>query len=193
MRRAWILVLVAMAAACGREKPQGAPAAAGPARYELGTPATAAQLAAFDIDVRPDGAGLPRGRGTASQGATVFAQKCAVCHGAKGEGMGTFPRLIGRETGDSFNFGRDARLVKTVGNYWPYATTLYDYVHRAMPLTTPGSLQPDEVYSLVAFLLAKNNVIAPGDVIDAASLPGVRMPARDRFVKDDRTGGKQFR
>ena len=94
---------------------------------------------------------------------------------------------------DGFVFGQDLKHVKTIGNYWPYATTVYDYVHRAMPLDAPGSLRPNEVYALTAFLLAENEIIARGAVMDARTLPMVRMPARDRFVADDRTGGAAFR
>ncbi len=129
--------------------------------------------------------------------APIYAQKCAACHGARGEGTGTgsaaIPRVIGREPRDSFPFGKDLSIPKTVGNYWPYATTVYDYIHRAMPLGAAGSLTPGEVYDLTAFLLAENEVIARDAVIDARTLPQVRMPARDRFVRDDRTGGATFR
>jgi cytochrome c len=156
-------------------------------------PATAAEVAAWDIDVNPDGKGLPAGRGTYAEGAAIFAQKCASCHGARGEGMGPYPRLVGREPRAGFPFGQDLRYVKTIGNYWPYATTVYDYVHRAMPLTAPGSLKPNEVYSLTAFLLAENEIIPRDAVIDAKTLPRVRMPARDHFVVDDRAGGAAFR
>jgi len=93
----------------------------------------------------------------------------------------------------TFRFGTDVKLVKTTGNYWPYATTLYDYIHRAMPFAAPGSLQPNEVYALVAFLLAENRIIPRTAVMDARTLPAVRMPARDHFVRDDRTGGRGFR
>jgi cytochrome c len=94
--------------------------------------------------------------------------------------------LVGREPRQGFPFGRDPRLVKTVGNYWPYASTLYDYVNRAMPLDAPGSLTPDEVYSLVAFLLWRNEIIPNTDEMNAQTLPRVVMPARDRFVPDNR-------
>jgi cytochrome c len=110
-----------------------------------------------------------------------------------GSGAAASPRLIGREPREGFPFGQDPKYVRTVGNYWPYATTVYDYVHRAMPLTAPGSLAPNEVYSLTAFLLAENDIIARDAVIDARTLPRVRMPARERFVPDDRAGGAAFR
>lgn len=168
-----------------------------PARFAVGRAATRAELAAWDIDANPEGVGLPPGRGTHAEGARVYAQKCAMCHGQRGEGLGTgaaaYPRLIGREPREGFPFGQDLRHVKTVGNYWPYATTLYDYINRAMPLNAPGSLRPGEVYSLTAYLLAENEIIPKDAVIDAKTLPAVRMPARDRFVRDDRTGGPTFR
>lgn len=106
--------------------------------------------------------------------------------------MATNPRLIGAEPRD-FSFARDPKLPKTIGNYWPYATTLYDYINRAMPFTAPGSLPPSDVYSVVAFLLAENGIVGRQDVIDAASLPRVHMPAHERFVPDDRAGGRVFR
>lgn len=164
-----------------------------PRRFgDIGHRATPDEIRPWDIDVSPDGHGLPPGRGTYAAGASVFAARCAACHGAKGEGLGPYPKLIGREPRDGFPFGRDLKYVKTIGNYWPYATTVYDYVHRAMPLTAPGSLEPDEVYSVVAYLLAENEIVPRTVVLDARSLPAIRMPARDRFVRDDR-GGATFR
>lgn len=189
-------------AACRIEKPgdvdgQALPAASAATRLPeylgLGTPATAATLARVDIDVNPAGAGLPAGDGDAARGATVYAAKCASCHGPRGEGQGPYPRLIGAEPRAGFPFGTDARIPKTIGNYWPYATTLYDYVHRAMPFTAPGSLMPGEVYSLVAFLLAENQVIPATAVMNASTLPKVQMPARAHFVLDNRKGGQPFR
>jgi cytochrome c len=161
--------------------------------YGIGRPATAAEVAAWDIDVNPAGEGLPPGKGTATEGAKVFEAKCAACHGAKGEGLAATPALIGREPREGFPFGQSLRFTRTVGNYWPYATTLYDYINRTMPPTAPGSLAADEVYSAVAWILARNEIMDSATVIDAASLPRVRMPARDRFVPDDRSGGPEFR
>lgn len=147
----------------------------------------------MDIDANPAGVGLPPGRGTYERGATVYAGQCASCHGARGEGQGPYPRLVGAEPKNGFPFGRDPKIPHTIGNYWPYATTLYDYIHRAMPLTAPGSLAPADVYSLVAYLLAENEVVPRSAVIDATSLPTVQMPARRHFVPDDRSGGPGFR
>lgn len=168
------------------------PTAAMPVRQNIGRAATPSEIAAWDIDVNPKGEGLPPGSGTHASGAAVYAAKCALCHGIKGEGLPPNPRLVGREPRE-FTFAEDRALVKTVGNYWPYATTLFDYTRRAMPQTAPGSLTPDETYGVVAWMLAENEIIPPGQVVDAASLPNVVMPARDRFVRDDRTGGGGFR
>jgi cytochrome c len=185
----------------GRLPPDVHAAPAPPARLALGRAATATEIAAWDVDVAPDGHGLPAGRGTVAQGATIFATKCAVCHGASAEGQtsplppgqAAAPKLVGRDPRDGFPFGRDPKLVKTVGNYWPYATTVFDYVRRSMPLSAPGSLTNDEVYALVAFLLAQNEIIDRAATLDSASLVAVRMPARDKFVPDDRKGGAAFR
>jgi cytochrome c len=160
-----------------------------PARLGLGRPATAEEIRALDIDVMPDGRGLPPGRGSVSAGAATYAAQCAGCHGAKGEG-GSADRLVGRNPGDSFAHATDPKLVRTVGSYWPYATTLFDYTSRAMPFGRPGTLTADETYGLVAFLLFQNGVVSEDAVMDAASLPKVVMPAHDKFVPDSRTGGK---
>jgi cytochrome c len=167
-----------------------------PQRFGIGTPATRDQIAALDIDVRPDGTGLPPGQGTATEGAPIYARKCAACHGANGEG-GAADVLVGAEPRNTAPFGSDyerwrngARDVPfTIGNYWPYATTVFDYVRRAMPANAPGTLGADETYSLVAWLLAKNGIIAEDALMTAATLPKVMMPAHARFVPDNRTGG----
>jgi cytochrome c len=172
-----------------------------PVHLGVGRPATAAEIAAWDVDVAPDGHGLPAGSGTPAQGAEVFAAKCAACHGPAGEGqvgappagVPPAPKLVGRDPRDGFPFGQDPKLVKTVGNYWPYATTIFDYVRRTMPLTAPGSLTNNEVYAVVAFLLAQNEIIEKSAVMDSATLVAVKMPARDKFVPDDRKGGATFR
>jgi len=165
-----------------------------PTRYAgIGRRATRTEEQAWNIDVNANGDGLPPGSGRYADGASLFAQKCAACHGLHGEGLATYPKLVGRDPRDGFPFGQDFHLAKTIGNYWPYSTTLYDYIHRAMPLTAPGSLRADQTYSLVAYLLAENQIIDRTTVIDARSLPRIRMPARDRFVVDDRVGGPAFR
>lgn len=172
-----------------------------PARFGVGAPATDSQIAVLDVDIDPSGAGLPQGRGTHAEGARVYALKCAACHGAAGEGqvgpppagVPAAPRLVGRDPREGFGFGQDPKLVKTVGNYWPYATTVFDYVRRTMPITAPGTLSNSEVYAVVAFILAENEVIERNAVMDSVSLPLVKMPARDKFVADDRKGGAAFK
>jgi S-disulfanyl-L-cysteine oxidoreductase SoxD len=191
MSRGWVgQVLIGCAVWCGaacRAEGQSAH------RYGVGRPATPAEIAAWDIDVNPAGKGLPAGRATAADGARVYTAKCAACHGAKGEGLPTGPALVGREPRGGFPFGHSLKYTRTVGNYWPYATTLYDYLNRAMPATAPGSLTADEIYGVIAWILDRNEIIDSTAVMDAASLPRVRMPARDRFVRDDRRPGPEFR
>ena len=167
-----------------------------PARhYALGRAATPAEIAAWRTEVGPDGAELPAGSGSVESGAAIYAAKCASCHGAKGEGTPpAYPALIGRDPkAENFAFATDDKLVRTIGNYWPYATTVFDYVRRAMPHTQPGSLSNDEVYALTAYLLAANQVIPMNSTLDAASLRAVKMPYVDRFVRDDRRGGHEVR
>jgi len=178
--------------ACGRGGAPGAASVSELHRFGIGRAATAAELQAWDIDVMPDGDGLPTGSGTARAGAELYARKCASCHGPTGM-EGPFDRLVGREPRRGFPFGRDPSLVKTIGNYWPYATTIYDYINRAMPLYAPGSLQPNEVYGVVAWLLWRNDIISDTTIIDARRLPQIEMPARGRFVTDSRRGGTEIR
>jgi len=161
----------------------------------LGAAATSADITARDVDVGPDGAGLPKGSGTVVEGTAIYAAQCASCHGERGEGKPPlYPRLIGRDSiAEGFQFGKDPRLVKTIGNYWPYATTVFDYVRRAMPQMTPGSLTNDQVYAVTAYLLAANAIIPMTASLDSASLVAVKMPYADRFVRDDRRGGKEVR
>jgi S-disulfanyl-L-cysteine oxidoreductase SoxD len=156
-----------------------------PSSFGIGRTATPEEIAARDIDIGPDGAGLPPGRGTAAEGATIYAARCASCHGKTGK-EGPNDVLVGRVDGDGFPFSNNAALPRTIGNYWPYATTVFDYVRRAMPPNAPGSLTDNEVYAVVAHLLAWNGLVAPDAIIDAQSLPKVQMPARDRFVPDAR-------
>jgi S-disulfanyl-L-cysteine oxidoreductase SoxD len=144
--------------------------------YGLGRAATPDEIAGWNIDVAPDGTGLPPGKGDVSQGAAIFADRCAACHGANGEGK-PMDRLVG-----GAGTIASAKPVKTIGSYWPYATTLYDFIHRAMPFNAPQSLSPDEVYAVCAYLLYLNH-LAPSDaVLDARSLPKVAMPNRGAFV-----------
>lgn len=167
-----------------------------PERFHIGRPATAEEIARWSIAVQPDGRGLPPGRGTAKEGTVVYATKCAACHGPAGEGNKELrgPRVI-PQPGDAYDFGAGRRNddMRTIGTYWPYATTVFDYVRRAMPSLTPGSLTNDEVYAVTAYLLAKNKLIAETDVIDAQTLPKVKMPARSRYVPDDRLQTKAVR
>jgi cytochrome c len=175
----FVLVLCSGAAASwGAGDGQPAPKTQSPGPLGIGRAATAEDIRAIDIDVMPDGRGLPPGRGTVAEGAAIYAAKCQSCHGPKGEG-GTFDRLVGADP-----------AVRTIGNYWPYATTLYDYTARSMPFLQPGTLTPNEVYGLVAYLLHLNQIVPESAVLDATTLPQVRMPARDKFVRDNRTGGK---
>jgi S-disulfanyl-L-cysteine oxidoreductase SoxD len=141
----------------------------------LGRPISQADLAEWDINILPDGTNLPPGSGKAKEGAKIFAEKCALCHGDNGQG-GRAARLIGGPPKASLDGG------KTIPNYWPYATTLFDFIRRAMPFTQPRSLTDREVYSLVAYLLAANKLIGEDDEINATSLPKVHMPNRDNFV-----------
>ena len=155
----------------------------------IGRVATPEEIKRIDIDVMPDGRGLPEGKGTVAEGGKIYAAKCAACHGATGQG-GSAERLVDRESGKNWDFATNPKLVKTVGNYWPYATTLYDYTYRAMPFMQPGTLTPDETYSLVAYILALNKIVPEDAVMNRTTLPAVKMPARDRFVVDNRKGGK---
>jgi len=154
-----------------------------PASFDLGRPATVQEIALLDIEVRPDGKGLPEGSGNVISGKLIYAAKCAVCHGKTGI-EGPQARLVGADT---------TIRAKTIGNYWPYATTIYDYINRAMPVNAPGSLTPDEVYSLTAYLLYANKIIEENKIMDAKTLPEIKMPARDLFIPDDRNGGPEIR
>lgn len=143
---------------------------------KLGISIDPAAIAAWDISILPDGSGLPSGSGTPGKGAPIYAQKCAECHGENGKG------------GSSAALARDVPItdisasMKTIANYWPYATTLFDYIRRAMPWQAPKSLSDDEVYALTAYILRQNKIIAENDVMNAETLPKVRMPNRDGFI-----------
>jgi cytochrome c len=196
---------LALAAAVGLAACAGAPSddaipvtRGGPppsADLHFGRAPAAESLARLDVDVNPAGAGLPVGRGSVAEGKAVYARACASCHGPEGQGMPpAYPQLVGRPpAGEGFQFATDAKIPRTIGNYWPYATTLYDYIRRAMPLTAPGSLSANETYAVTAWLLSANQVIGAEAVLDSAALVAVKMPARDRFVRDDRRGGPEIR
>ena len=154
-------------------------AAAADAAPRLGRALSAQEAARWDLSVFPDGRGLPVGRGTATQGAGLFAEKCAVCHGPGGRGA-TAEELAGGTAALT-----DKSPDKTIGLYWPYATTIFDFTRRAMPMFAPGSLSSDEVYALTAYLLFANGLIAEVDEMNATSLPKVRMPNRNGFVGID--------
>ena len=141
-----------------------------------GTPITEAEIAAWDISVEPDGTGLPAGSGSVAEGARLFAGRCALCHGADGKG-GKADALVG----GAGSLTSEAP-VKTVGSYWPFATTLFDYVRRAMPYFAPGSLADDEVYAITAYVLHLNGIVAEDAVLDAERLVGIRMPNREGFA-----------
>ena len=149
-------------------------------QYGVGQPASEAEVAKLDIAVAPDGKGLPAGQGTAAEGAKVYETQCRECHGPEGKG--------GDETGF---IGTPADLKgekpkKTVGSYWPYATTLWDYINRAMPFVRPGTLTSDQVYSVTAYLLHLNGIVGENDPLNAETLPKIEMPNRNGFVPDPR-------
>jgi mono/diheme cytochrome c family protein len=144
---------------------------------QFGQPIGPADIAPWDISIEPDGVGLPPGRGTAVQGEAVYVAKCQACHGEKGAGKPNDPLVGGMGT-----LAPDKMPLKTVGSYWPYATTLFDYVRRAMPFQESQSLTADEVYAVSAYILNLNGLVSSNDVLDAQSLPKVRMPNRDGFI-----------
>lgn len=146
----------------------------------IGQPASQRILALWDIDVRADGQGLPVGHGSVRQGEALFGARCAACHGAQGEGASA-DRLVGGQ--GSLATGKP---IRTVGSFWPHATTLFDYIRRAMPYDAPQSLSADETYALSAYVLHLNGILPEEAELDAASLPKVRMPNRDGFTADIR-------
>jgi mono/diheme cytochrome c family protein len=148
--------------------------------YGVGRPPTAEELKAIDIEVTPDGKGLRPGRGTAAAGKDVYHRRCETCHGPNGN-EGPQEVLVGGKGSLTA-----ARPLKTVGSYWPYATTLWDYINRAMPFDHPGTLTTDEIYSATAYLLFMNGIVAEQDVLDQQTLPQIQMPNRDGFIPDPR-------
>lgn len=168
---------------------EGAATATAPRpRFGFGAPADEARIAAWDRDVGPDGVGLPPGRGSVAEGGVVFLTRCVACHGVTGT-EGPNDVLVG---GEPWGDGEAPRR-RTIGNYWPYATTLFDYITRAMPQNDPGALSADETYAVIAWLLARNGIVSDDAVLDAASLAAVVMPAGGRFGPDDRRGGPEIR
>src|SRR6266508_281805 len=156
-------------------------AAAKPARYSLGRPASAADFVKHDYLIGPKGTGLPKGHGTASEGRAIYMQSCAACHGLHGEGTSEYPPLVdGRATLKS------DKPLPTVGSYWPYATTVWDYINRAMPYPNPGTLKPDEIYAVTAYLLAMNGIVPENFELNERTLPQVKMPNRGGFIPDPR-------
>ena len=141
----------------------------------LGQPITEAEIKAWDISILPDGTGLPPGSGTAAQGAKVYAEKCLACHGENAKG-GPNAALVGAPPIKSID------APKTIANFWPYATTVFDYTRRAMPWTSPRTLTDDEVYALTAYILAINKLIGENDVMNAQTLPKVKMPNHGNFI-----------
>ena len=141
----------------------------------LGKPVSPAEIAAWDISVSPDGGGLPPGSGTSAQGARIYAEKCVACHGEEGKGGRNIALVGGAPI-------RNMDSARTIANFWPYATTLFDYTRRAMPWHLPRTLTNDEVYALTAYILALNKIIGDNDVMNADTLPKVKMPNRDGFM-----------
>ena len=183
MRLAVIVAAASFAAAAGAGETQK------PGYYGYGTAPTPAQVVGWAIGVRPDGQGLPPGSGSVSKGADIYADQCAACHGTFGEGEGRYPKLAGGE-----GTLRAERPEPTVGSYWPFATTLFDYINRAMPFPSPHALPADDVYAITAYVLNINNIVGNDFVADLNSLPKVKMPNRDSFIwKDPRpdTSAKQ--
>jgi S-disulfanyl-L-cysteine oxidoreductase SoxD len=150
-------------------------------RYDVGRPLTAADTLNGEPAIAPDGTGLPRGGGSVAQGATIYQRSCAGCHGGEGQGIGEYPALVGGQ-------GTLATKspVQTVGSFWPYATTVWDYINRAMPYTNAGSLSNRDVYAVTAYLLYLNHIVPADAELSETSLPRVRMPNRDGFVADPR-------
>ncbi|MER2252910.1 c-type cytochrome [Methylorubrum podarium] len=163
--------------------------AAAAERLNIGRVATPEEIKGWDIDVRPDGQGLPVGKGTAALGETVFQERCASCHGEFGEGAGRWPELAG-----GAGTLKSDSPVKTVGSYWPYVSTVFDFVHRAMPFGAAQTLTPDETYSVTAYLLYLNDILKDQDFeVNEKNLASIRLPNEKNFFMDDReTAEKEF-
>lgn len=173
MRSAAAAMAVAVAGCATAPEPTRLPAA------RLGQPVGTAEVARWNGDVFPDGRGLPPGRGLAADGEALFRLHCQICHGAAGRGASA------EELAGSSEPLTSETPDKTIGSYWPYATTLFDFIRRAKPMGAPGSLTDDEVYALSAYLLRLNGVIDAAQAMDARTLPAVRMPNREGFIGID--------
>jgi S-disulfanyl-L-cysteine oxidoreductase SoxD len=165
-----VIILAAPAVALAQSQP----------RLNVGTPLSQDEIKSFDFMIGPEGKELPPGHGTPQEGAAIFAKRCQVCHGQNGQG-GVVRRLVLGSPGNPHR-GMIKESEKSTLSYYPYPTIVWDYINRAMPASNPGSLTPDEVYSLVAFLFYQNGIIQESDVLDAKTLPKVEMPNRDGFV-----------
>jgi cytochrome c len=165
MRKLALLLTLAAGSAVAAESPH------------LGQPITEADIAPWNLDIAPDGAGLPTGRGTAAQGEAIYVEKCAVCHGFDGVGTPADALAGGQGTLGS------AKAIKTIGSFWPYAPIIFDYTRRAMPLNNPQTLTNDEVYALTAYILKLNGLVGDKEVMNAKTLPRVKMPNRDGFIQ----------
>jgi mono/diheme cytochrome c family protein len=160
--------------------------------YGVGRAPTAEELKAWDLTIPPDGQGLPPGQGTAVLGKPVYAERCAACHGENGDDpkyralVGGRGPLTSAELSENLDWVLGGKPVLTIGRFWPYATTLWSYINRAQPFDEPGSLTHDQVYAVTAYLLYLNGIIGEADVLDAGTLPSVKMPNRNGFVPDSR-------
>jgi len=160
--------------------------------YGVGRAPTAEELKAWDLTIPPDGQGLPPGQGTAVLGKPVYAARCAACHGENGDDpkyralVGGRGPLTSAELSENLDWVLGGKPVLTIGRFWPYATTLWSYINRAQPFDEPGSLTHDQVYAVTAYLLYLNGIIGEADVLDAGTLPAVKMPNRNGFVPDSR-------
>jgi cytochrome c len=175
MRKTMLLAVIRHAALPSALLASGLSAAAADAPH-FGAPADPARIKAWDISILPDGTNLPPGHGSVSEGAETYAAKCQACHGVDGQGQPA-DRLTG-----GVGTLTSAHPVRTVASYWPYATTLFDYIRRAMPVTHPHSLSDHEAYGLVAYLLSVDGIVKKDAVLDAKSLPRIKMPNRDGFI-----------
>ena len=172
-REFYVAVLAVLALA-------GATRAQAQSSYGIGRPATPVEITGWNIDIDRDGNNLPPGSGSVSRGREVFKQQCSACHGAKGEG-GVGDKLVGGQ-----GTLATPKPIRTVGSYWPYAPTLFDYVRRAMPQNAPQSLSNEDVYAVSAYILNLNGLLPPDGTLDAKTLSAIKMPNRNRFVGDSR-------